>query len=584
IKLGYAFPAPGVTINAYATPNVLSTQLTYASSPVSQTLIPSSDGYLAYNSATTNSITATNGNTLTLSIPANIIYEGQNDVISATATNAPVTLAIMYGTNTILSASSPSNSIATSNTVTLNANTLYGLIGSNTQPTAYTVNAFTTIGGTQYSVTNSLIVVPELTLSYPANNIVAGTPDDPITASVPANTFTTGIIPAGAIAIEVNGVPVAFNIAGSNTVTYNAALAGQLGLVNGAPTTYTITANVLPYSDSFAAANQVTTSNTLTVNPGALPLASLTYYGPTLAYTVPQYSYYMAPSALTSSVKYTGESGYNVPFTLTPNPSLPTPPSAATHYFTYTMPEITEPATGTPNANVIMYLTNSSTLLSSPLYWLNTTAGYNNALEYNSSQGNIVKAPAGFRTERGSEVASISTTSVTYDMAKGLDTLQFIVGPASSTISTTTKTYGPFGVGQEIQIIPNVTIANVTATCTFGTTSCSVTGLSNLTATPSVTSAITPVSINTASTPLAVLDTNANPASTLIVIGSKFVNTIAAQIFAQNPSLDSSFGPGSVIVQAFGTNRILVAGYTANETVQAGNTFIQDLLTAAGSS
>jgi hypothetical protein len=70
----------------------------------------------------------------------------------------------------------------------------------------------------------------------------------------------------------------------------------------------------------------------------------------------------------------------------------------------------------------------------------------------------------------------------------------------------------------------------------------------------------------------------------LIVVGSKYVNSVANQIFSQNPSLASSFGPSSVIVQAFGTNRILVAGYTANQTVQAGNEFIQDLLTAAGSS
>ncbi|MEM3247608.1 MAG: S-layer protein, partial [Candidatus Micrarchaeaceae archaeon] len=340
IKLGYAFPAPGVTLNAYATSNILSTQVTYASSPVNQTLIPSSDGYLTYNAATTNTLTTVGTNTLTLTIPANIIYEGQNDVISATATNAPITLAIMFGTNTLVS-----NSITTgtspSNTVTLNANILYGLIGSNTLPTAYTVNAYEP--GTSYSVTNSLIVVPELTLSYPENNIAAGT-NDVITASVPANTFTTSIIPANAIAIEVNGATVAFNTAGSNTVTYNA---DRLGLTNDAPTTYTITANVLPYSDSFAAANQVITSNTLTVNPGALLLSSLTYSGPTLAYTVPQYSYYMAPSALTSKVVYTGESNYNVPFTLaTATPSAA--PSAATHYFTYTMPEITAPATGTP--------------------------------------------------------------------------------------------------------------------------------------------------------------------------------------------------------------------------------------------
>jgi hypothetical protein len=89
------------------------------------------------------------------------------------------------------------------------------------------------------------------------------------------------------------------------------------------------------------------------------------------------------------------------------------------------------------------------------------------------------------------------------------------------------------------------------------------------------------VGLNTAAVPLAVLDSNANPASTLIVVGSKYVNSVAAQIFAQNPSLDSSFGPTSVVVSPFGTSRILVAGYTANQTVQAGNQFIQALLAQA---
>jgi len=90
--------------------------------------------------------------------------------------------------------------------------------------------------------------------------------------------------------------------------------------------------------------------------------------------------------------------------------------------------------------------------------------------------------------------------------------------------------------------------------------------------------------LNTAVTPLAVLDSQANNASTLIVVGSKYVNSVAAQIFAQNPSFASSFGPtgpNSVAVTAFGTNRILVAGYSANQTVQAGNEFIQALLAAA---
>ena len=77
------------------------------------------------------------------------------------------------------------------------------------------------------------------------------------------------------------------------------------------------------------------------------------------------------------------------------------------------------------------------------------------------------------------------------------------------------------------------------------------------------------------------LDSNSNAASTLVVVGSKYVNSVAAQIFSQNPSLSNTFGPSSVVVQAFGSNRILVAGYYANQTVQAGNQFIQALLASA---
>ena len=90
---------------------------------------------------------------------------------------------------------------------------------------------------------------------------------------------------------------------------------------------------------------------------------------------------------------------------------------------------------------------------------------------------------------------------------------------------------------------------NVSATCSVGgkrtNSSCTVAGVGNLMAMPSVTQAVVPVKLNTAVTPLVVLDTNANNASTLIVVGSKYVNTVAQQIFAQNPSLASTFGPGA---------------------------------------
>ena len=185
-------------------------------------------------------------------------------------------------------------------------------------------------------------------------------------------------------------------------------------------------------------------------------------------------------------------------------------------------------------------------------------------------------------------MASFATSSATYDEAKQVDTLQFLVGPASSNVTTGKKTYGPYGIGAATNI-PNVTIANVSATCggSFNATSssCKITGLANVTGLPSAKEAVVPVTLNTATSPIAVLDTQASNASSLIVVGSKYVNSVAAQIFAQNPSLDSSFGPtgsSSVVVNTYG-NKILVAGYTAAQTVQAGNEFIQQLLSSASS-
>ncbi|MFP3278463.1 MAG: S-layer protein [Candidatus Micrarchaeota archaeon] len=341
----------------------------------------------------------------------------------------------------------------------------------------------------------------------------------------------------------------------------------------------------------FDSANTATAALSDTTNN--VPMAVLEYVGPSLTYTAPGVSYNKISSSSSSSLpvpitaSYSGESGFSTQMTLAQ--LTPTATSGPTAYFNFYFPEYDLPASQALSSNILLQLTNASTTtppsVGSALYYLNytqTPLDVSGAISYTSSQpgSSPVKAPAGFRTERGSMVASITPTQVTYDMAKSVDMLQFIVGPANTTISTAEQVRGPFAVGA--QALPNVTIADVTANCTFSTTSCTVNGVSNLTATPSVSQAITPVKLNTAATPLAVLDTNANQASTLIVIGSKYVNSIAAQIFAQNPSLDSSFGPGSVIVQAFGTNRILVAGYTANETVQAGNEFIQDLLTAAG--
>ncbi len=481
---------------------------------------------------------------------------GSNGASNATVISEPVNLLTVtsssnsaFDLNGGSSLPSPSGAVST---VEYNLNP-YQFVPSNTVDHAGVANILAAgNGGVNVIVTNSGLVSGNYVSSnYPLTVTVSG--HVPGTSSVSSQTFSfTGF---GSQALNgfafgnVTNVQLSYAVPNGITVqvydTFNSVLAS-------------------PGSNSVLMG---------TLSPSAHP---------TLLYQVPQYSYWIAPNALTSSsVLYTLE-GTNLPFKLGVNAAVAN--SGNQEFFTYTVPEIVLPSSTTAQANVVIGLYNSTTFEGNPAYFLNSTTSYTNAVNYESSQNNVVKAQAGFRTERGSEIASIAPTTLTYDMAKSVDTLQFLVGPQSSNVTSTTTNYGPYGVGQATNI-PNVTIAKVNATCSFNSaaaaSSCTVSGTGNLTATPSVKSAQQSVGLNTALTPLAVLDTNANNASTLIVVGSYYVNSVAQQIFAQNPSFASSFGTSSVVVQAFGTNRILVAGYSANQTVQAGNQFIQDLLSAA---
>lgn len=318
--------------------------------------------------------------------------------------------------------------------------------------------------------------------------------------------------------------------------------------------------------------------------------------GPTLIYPgTSQYNYTALVNG--NSVNYNQQNGQGqTTFTLTSTPNGPVPGGAAGgpgQYFTYQMNEIAVP-TNTNAQDALAFGIYNTTLLApgqqGTLYNINySVAGNHKNVTYYSSTGVTVNSIGqGFRTERGSKVAQISATQDTFDLAKAVDQLQFVVGPgsaASNSISQVTD-YGPYSVGQQTNL-PNVTIAKVNASCSFTTTNCSISGVSNLTATPSVKQAVVSSHLNTATTPLAVLDSNANNASTLIVVGSAYVNSVAQQIFSGNAQFATSFdnggasGPNAVTVQAFGNNRILVAGYTANQTVTAGNQFINDLLTQA---
>ena len=80
-----------------------------------------------------------------------------------------------------------------------------------------------------------------------------------------------------------------------------------------------------------------------------------------------------------------------------------------------------------------------------------SVSGQSNAATYNSTQYYSIPVKAGFRTEKGSKVASISPFSDTFDMATSIDLLQFAVtanptGPTvtiSNVITTTIPTTVP---------------------------------------------------------------------------------------------------------------------------------------------
>ncbi len=520
---------------------------------------------------------------LTTSSTSNLNY--QNNGGSSTYTSAP--------TQTFSSLGVPSVAVAQSNTINDSSITepvqyftvssslptafqvtpddTYTAPSSNLQSMVYNLDSYKY---TPYNAVNSLGNTELKTLANYGLQITllgggsGGIAGNYVSSTNPLTVSITGYKPS---ATTTTTQSVTFQSLNSNQFLNGTILANltNIGLGYALPAPG-VTVNV--YQDS----NTVTTVGAAANAANSVLLGALTYLGPRLSYKVSSYPYYIAPNALSSTVTYTGEQN-NVGFTLS---VYSTSNSGRNQYFTYNMPEITVQSSSTPNANVMVGITNSSSMLSSPEYWLNYSLGNNNAETYLSSQGASVKAIQGFRTERGGDLGAVSTTSITYYEPRSVDGLQFVVGPGNTTSSTSTKEYGPYGVGQSTNIA-NVTIAAVNAICTFSTTSCTVTGLNNLTATPSVSQAVVATKLDTATAPLAVLDSQAGNTSALIVVGSKYVNSVAAQIFSQNPTLDSSFGSSSVTVQAFGTNRILVAGYTANQTVQAGNLFIEDLLGSA---
>ncbi len=213
--------------------------------------------------------------------------------------------------------------------------------------------------------------------------------------------------------------------------------------------------------------------------------------------------------------------------------------------------------------------------------------GNSNNATYTSTTNIIIPVRAGFITEKGSKVGSISASSDTFQMATAVDQLQFALSTtaSNSVISKSSKTFGPYTVGQATNL-PNVSIAAVNATPVLsGTSTYTILGVSNLTASTNVASATVPVLLKnlSSSAPLVVLDSNANAGSNLILVGSGYVNTLSAQLESAYNLTGQISASAAPITKAYGGNRILVAGYTAAQTMSAANSFISQLYAQAGS-
>ncbi len=213
---------------------------------------------------------------------------------------------------------------------------------------------------------------------------------------------------------------------------------------------------------------------TVTVtNSSGTKLATLVSLSPAITY--PQVGVLYSGLSTTTALTYNQQNGgpsATFGFTSTVSAATPGPP------FTLDAYEITEynvPGSSSSTDSFIFNIDNSTAgWLASPLFQINfSQSNVPNNLTYVSSQGHSVNARVGFVSERGSKLAAISPTQIVLDLAKSVDTLQFVVSQQSTVITSTTVTTTTITV----QPTPS-------STSTFSTTS---------TSTSTTTTTISPV-------------------------------------------------------------------------------------------
>jgi hypothetical protein len=455
-------------------------------------------------------------------------------------------------------------------------------------------NAFTYQGQTSSSITYDLT-------PYEVNNnantvskfsTTLNTYNSVVTATFPANYITTSAtLQLQVTGYEANAIGGATSVQQSPTFTFNGASGATTQSFNIPIPFYNVSSIAITNNHAIPGLtvkvfteNSVAASNT--VDLADLVEASSPYivYTPS-GKTIPS----LAPLG---TINYNQQNGQTPePFTISGSPatqSYTQSSVAPSAWYEYTMSELAVPTNSLAVDSLSFDIVNSTGgATASPFFQLNYSGtasgskGTQNNMTYQPSNTTapVFSVSQGFRTEKGSKIASITPTALTVDFAKTTDMLQFAVAPVNTTVSKSYSLQGPYGIGQATNI-PNVSIGKVTANITLsGTSGYTITGISNITANPVTTS--TPVLLKSLSStaPLAILDSQGVQNSPYILVGSGYVNSLSA---ALQSAYNITMTPSTQIVQAYG-NRILVAGYYANETTAAANQFINELYQQAAS-
>ncbi|MFH0971289.1 MAG: S-layer protein [Candidatus Micrarchaeota archaeon] len=176
---------------------------------------------------------------------------------------------------------------------------------------------------------------------------------------------------------------------------------------------------------------------------------------------------------------------------------------------------------------------------------------------------------AGYITYRGNIASSISSLGLNINYAKKVARARFTLtggaagnATAGNSASVTLKEGDPYTIGSGYSLKVDSISAKVTTTGAGA-----VSGIENLV--PSVTDAAVVTQLNTDTSPLVVLDSEAGSTANMIVVGGQIVNTVAA-----GAGVDIKEGD-SPQVKVYGSTKLVVAGYTATDTTTAGNELIK---------